>query len=84
MNRDDEHRRQPLTPREIEVLQRLMAGSNIPEVAEQLFLGTDTVHIHTQNILEKLGVTSRLEAVAYAINHPEILNPGKGAGGPSG
>ena len=55
-----------LTPREREVLDLLADGSSKEAIAERLFLSTNTVRNHIQNILIKLGVHSRLEAVALA------------------
>jgi len=53
-----------LTPREIEVLRLLAAGRNTQEIGDLLFVGVATVRSHVQNILQKLEVHSRLEAVA--------------------
>ena len=53
-----------LTPRELEVLALIADGRNTAEVAAALFIGTATVRHHSQSILRKLGVHSRLEAAA--------------------
>ena len=55
-----------LTRREREILRLLTAGFNTRAVAERLRLSPATVRNHVQMILDKLGVHSRLEAVAYA------------------
>jgi DNA-binding NarL/FixJ family response regulator len=55
-----------LTPRELEVLQLLIAGKSNRQIAEQLFISGKTVSVHVTNILTKLGVHSRLEAAARA------------------
>lgn len=55
-----------LTPREAEILRALAAGSSIPEIAERLGITALTVQSHVKNILAKLGVHSRLEAVTMA------------------
>lgn len=52
-----------LTKREVEVLTALGAGHSNKQIAEQLFVSERTVHFHVSNILLKLGVSSRLEAV---------------------
>ena len=58
-----------LTRRELEVLRLMATGANTRTVAEQLHVSAATVRNHVQNLLGKLGVHSRLEAVAYATNH---------------
>jgi len=58
-----------LTPREIEVLRFMAGGANTRALAERLHVSPATVRNHAQNIFTKLGVHSRLEAVAYATQH---------------
>ncbi len=55
-----------LTSREVEVLGMLAAGRTTPEIAERLQISTLTARNHLQNILEKLEVHSKAEAVAFA------------------
>lgn len=55
-----------LTDREWEVLDLLCQGRSTEEVAEALVLSTETVRSHVKNVLRKLGVRSRREAVAMA------------------
>jgi DNA-binding NarL/FixJ family response regulator len=62
-----------LTAREGEVLERLAEGSSTREISQQLSISINTTRNHIQNILQKLGVHSRLEAVIYAIDH-DLLN----------
>ncbi len=54
-----------LTQRELEVVSRLRAGATTAGIAEQLLITKATVRNHIQNIFSKLGVHTRLEAVAY-------------------
>ena len=58
---------QPLTPREMEVLQMLVMGSNNRDIASALYISDRTVQSHLSNIFAKLNVSSRLEAVLTAI-----------------
>ncbi len=59
-------RARKLTPREVEVLGMLAAGRTTPEIAERLHISQLTARSHIQNILEKLEVHSKAEAVAFA------------------
>lgn len=58
-----------LTNRELEVLHLMVAGQNNPEIAATLGVSRSTIKTHVSNILAKLGVPSRLEAVKYALEH---------------
>ena len=58
-----------LTRREIEVLRLMMQGLNTAAAAEKFHVSPATIRNHVQNIFGKLGVHSRLEAVAYASKH---------------
>lgn len=57
---------QTLTPREAEVLKLLMAGASNKEIAAQLVITPRTAKAHVSNIMRKLDVSSRTEAVARA------------------
>jgi two-component system NarL family response regulator len=56
-----------LTERELEVLRLVAQGLNNREIAKQLFISENTVKNHVRNILEKLQLHSRMEAVMYAV-----------------
>jgi DNA-binding NarL/FixJ family response regulator len=58
-----------LTPREREVLQALAEGLSDKEIAQRLHVGAGTVHSHVTNILSKLEVSSRLQALVFAVRH---------------
>jgi len=59
-----------LTGREREVLASMVKGLNNSQIAEQLMISPSTAKYHVSNILTKLGVNSRTEAVALAVrNH---------------
>ncbi len=58
-----------LTRRELEVLRLIGQGINTAGAAERLHVSRATIRNHVQNILGKLGVHSRLQAVAYATKH---------------
>ena len=58
-----------LTPREREVLQALAEGWSDKEIARQLHVGVGTVHSHVTNILSKLEVSSRLQALVFAVRY---------------
>jgi len=57
---------EPLTARELEVLQLLAEGSSTGQASERLGISSATLRAHVQAILRKLGAHSRLEAVAEA------------------
>ena len=56
-----------LTERELEVLRLVARGLNNRDIAKQLFISENTVKNHIRNILEKLQLHSRMEAVVYAV-----------------
>ncbi len=69
--RDDKTRAviEKLTRREKEVLQALAYGLNDREIAERLHVSDRTVRTHMVNILAKLKLDSRLQALVFAVRH---------------
>jgi DNA-binding NarL/FixJ family response regulator len=68
--RADERQQLPaprLTEREMEVLKLVAQGMNNRDIAKELFISENTVKNHIRNILEKLHLHSRMEAVVYAV-----------------
>lgn len=66
---------EPLTPREREVLRALTDGLSTPEICERLHITPNTLRTHVQNIMGKLHVHSKLEAVAFALRHRLVEPP---------
>jgi NarL family two-component system response regulator LiaR len=58
-----------LTDRERDILAMMAKGESNGEIAEHIFLSKSTVKFHVSNILSKLGVSSRTEAVFIAMKH---------------
>ena len=63
-----------LTEREREVLALMIEGLNNREIAERLIISSSTAKNHVSSILDKLGTTSRTQAVAFAVEH-KLLDP---------
>jgi two-component system NarL family response regulator len=61
-----------LTARELEVLRLVARGMSNKDVAEELFISENTVKNHVRNILEKLQIHSRMEAVMIAVREKLI------------
>jgi two-component system NarL family response regulator len=75
--RDDEERPQEvpaprLTEREMQVLKLVARGMNNRDIAKELFISENTVKNHVRNILEKLQIHSRMEAVMVAVREKLI------------
>lgn len=66
---------EPLTPRELEVLKALTEGLSTPEICERLYIAPNTLRTHVQNIMGKLRVHSKLEAVAFALRNRLVEPP---------
>jgi DNA-binding NarL/FixJ family response regulator len=70
VKRRDERAQVPgprLTSRELEVLKLVAKGLNNRDIGQELFISENTVKNHVRNILEKLHLHSRMEAVVYAV-----------------
>jgi DNA-binding NarL/FixJ family response regulator len=61
-----------LTDREREILAELAKGLRNDDIATKLFISPQTVQTHVRNLLGKLGVHSKLEAVAFAVRHGAV------------
>jgi DNA-binding NarL/FixJ family response regulator len=75
--RDEEERSQQvpapqLTEREMQVLKLVARGMNNRDIAKELFISENTVKNHVRNILEKLQIHSRMEAVMVAVREKLI------------
>ncbi|HET9672969.1 MAG TPA: response regulator transcription factor [Actinomycetota bacterium] len=64
-----------LTPRELEILQRVAAGEGSADIAASLGMSRHTLRTHVQNVLTKLGVHSKTDAVVAAIRFGKVKTP---------
>jgi DNA-binding NarL/FixJ family response regulator len=71
-----EQRTNRLTPREVEILQMMADGVRKNELASLLGMSPATLRTHVQNIITKLGVHSKTEALAFAIRHGRVTARG--------
>lgn len=65
---------EPLSNRELEVLQLICAGCSNREIAGKLFISENTVKRHNNNIFSKMGVNSRAQAITRAHQLGSIIN----------
>jgi DNA-binding NarL/FixJ family response regulator len=61
-----------LTPRELEILSAMASGHAPTEIAVSLGMSPNTLRTHTQNVLTKLRVHSKMEALVLAIRHGKV------------
>ena len=66
---------EPLTPRELEVLRALTEGLSTREICDRLAIAPNTLRTHVQNIMGKLRVHSKLEAVASGLRYRLVEPP---------
>lgn len=64
-----------LTPRELEILQHIVAGKSNKEIASELHLSVNTVSVHRANIMDALGMHKTAELVVYAIRNGLVSLP---------
>jgi len=64
-----------LTPRELEILQHIVAGKSNKEIAADLNLSVNTVAVHRANIMDTLGIHKTAELVVYAIRNGLVNLP---------
>ena len=64
-----------LTPRELQVLQHIVAGKSNKEIAADLSLSVNTVAVHRANIMDTLGIHKTAELVTYAIRNGLVNLP---------
>lgn len=69
---------EPLTTREREILGALTEGLSSSEICDRLIIAPNTLRSHLQNIMGKLRVHSKLEAVAFALRHRLVEPPRAG------
>jgi NarL family two-component system response regulator LiaR len=69
MSEDDVAAAFELTPREQEVLALMVEGLSNPDIAERLVVSRSTAKAHVSNILSKMGVSNRAEAISLALQH---------------
>jgi DNA-binding NarL/FixJ family response regulator len=64
---------EPLTDRELHILNLVADGLSNPEIARRLKISRNTVKFHVSSIISKLGATSRTEAVTIGVKHGLII-----------
>jgi DNA-binding NarL/FixJ family response regulator len=69
---DPKQEASPLSEREIGVLKLMATGKSNRDIARELSVSENTIKFHIKNILQKLSVSNRVEAVSYAIQYELI------------
>lgn len=64
----------PLTSREVEILRMIVAEMTNTDIAKKLYIAPKTVETHRRNLMKKVGVTSALGLLKYAMKHHLIEN----------
>ncbi|MGN6429168.1 MAG: response regulator [Gaiellaceae bacterium] len=67
-----------LTPRELEILERVAAGRSNKQIAHEFWLSEQTIKYHLTNVYRKLGVASRTEAARFAYERGLAGGPSNG------
>ncbi|WP_406685270.1 response regulator transcription factor [Seonamhaeicola sp. MEBiC1930] len=62
-----------ITRREKEIIQELVSGKNVPQIAETLFISAHTVETHKKNIFKKLNIHNSIDLVKL-VNEKELLS----------
>ncbi len=72
MKGNEQHAKPLLTNREREVFELLVQDKTTKEIAEQLFISEKTVRNHISNVMQKLGVKGRSQAVVELVRLGEL------------
>jgi len=70
-----------LSDRELEILELVATGASNKEIANELYISSNTVKVHLRNIFTKIGANSRTEAAMYALKEGLIESPAVGEDG---
>jgi LuxR family transcriptional regulator of spore coat protein len=72
LNDSDHHHKHLLTARERQVFELLVQDQTTKDIAEHLFISEKTVRNHISNVMQKLGVKGRSQAVVELIKYGEL------------